>query len=68
MEREKKGKEGRKLPIPPLPERRDSLSSNGGDEEKDDDEELRTAPWFQAGIPRYDITRSFLFSEGGRDR
>ncbi|CAG0896886.1 unnamed protein product [Darwinula stevensoni] len=63
VEREKKEEEGRKLPIPPLPERRDSLSSNGGDEEKEDDEELRTAPWFQAGIPR-EIALEVLMGEG----
>ncbi|XP_026688934.1 uncharacterized protein LOC103523815 [Diaphorina citri] len=39
---------------PPLPERSDSLSKEEG--------ELRTAPWFQAGIPR-EITLEVLSQE-----
>lgn len=37
---------------PPLPERHDSL-------DKQEETELRRAPWFQAGIPRWDIDHSF---------
>lgn len=36
-------------PPPPPPERTDSLNN------RPEEGELRTAPWFQAGIPRFEI-------------
>lgn len=38
---------------PPLPERFDSLNN------RNEEGELRRAPWFQAGIPRYVLCNNF---------